>query len=869
MRIVRGLFLLLLSTLAVVAVMIVGVVHGWHTNPVIRYYFTPPSRTASLSSLSSLSFRCRTSALLPQRQRWATTSTTSTSATATATATTSPRTEVVERTGSVERQSSSSFIKEEVVEGVNENKDRKNKKDDDDNEDGDSVHDDMAARVWRQVATSPDPMVHDHTILSLSSSSSSSSLSSSSRSSPPFHPRLHGLVGTYYVNGLASCQIGGTHSKDNNGSSSSNSRLIHPFESHGFLKAIELRFQEDVSSLSSSSSVSSSVSSSASSSASSSSSSSTTTISTTTTTATSIPYVTLTAQYVNTPVRKMEKHFQRPLFRGAMSTISNTTASIWNQLINAMSPTSRETANLAVRVWPPPLSSSSSSSSSLLSLPPNMSSSFSTSSAATTTTTNTLSSISSVSKLFVSADNNRFYAMDPFSLQTLGVEYMKKNSLQNYPNMLAHTRVDARQQRLVTCAIQYQPFQQSTILTFHEFDQDGELAIGEISQYCISPAVVLHDWSLTENYYVIPAAVVTFDMSQISNLVWGKSTATDLFTINHSSPATCYLFPRPGTAVYQHDPRPIHAMMNNQRHGVVFHMGPAYEKLLINNNTVSALSNDPMNIDHHSGSSSSSSRHIVEVFPFVFDRYQFGNEMGFQLHEQQFTPTPWSIENGGPRLEKWNIEFSSENDDHNDSNIQQPRNNFRSAMITSIPLPQQNRRVIADMPTFHPQCDGGGSPARYVYTVCGIRNQGWFPFNAVAKHDLSTGSAEIWPKEAAAMINDNIPWDGGSCVWAEPLFVPRQQQLHHQQQQQQQQQQSNGLELDEDDGWVISTIHDTSNNTTSLAIFDARNFGMGPIETIRLANELWGWNIHSTFVPAFATKTSEVVDTKTRFPFFD
>jgi hypothetical protein len=102
---------------------------------------------------------------------------------------------------------------------------------------------DNAANVWKAVATA-EPQERDEILKGVAAP--------------------NGLRGTYYVNGLASCEIG--------------DRLVHPLESHGFLKA--LSFQEDGT-------------------------------------------IHLKAKYIDTPVRKLETFAQRPLFRGAMSAVSN------------------------------------------------------------------------------------------------------------------------------------------------------------------------------------------------------------------------------------------------------------------------------------------------------------------------------------------------------------------------------------------------------------------------------------------------------------------------------------------------------------------------------------------------------------------
>jgi carotenoid cleavage dioxygenase-like enzyme len=516
---------------------------------------------------------------------------------------------------------------------------------------------DNAANVWKAVATA-EPQERDEILKGVAAP--------------------NGLRGTYYVNGLASCEIG--------------DRLVHPLESHGFLKA--LSFQEDGT-------------------------------------------IHLKAKYIDTPVRKLETFAQRPLFRGAMSAVSNINT-LGGSILNALSPMIRPTANLAVRRWG-------------------------------------IDNKTKKKKLIVTSDNAPYFSLDPETLETnFGHETF--DGVLAGRNMLAHTRVDTERGRLVACAVDYSPFEQATDITFFEFDEAGKLVSER--KHRTSPAVIFHDWMITPNYYVIPAAEAKFDLSKLPSLILGRLPATDMFSLDETAPAKVLLIPR-----HDRNEEVLEAKMNDGTHGVSFHMGPCYED------------NDD--------------KIIVNLF--VFDGYQFGGETGFSLEEQSFDPTEWSVSIGGPKLQRWTISL---NDDR------------KSASMTT----ELGSTVVCDMPTFHPDRDGLYS--RYVYSLCGIRQEGFFPFNAVAKHDLLTGAMQIWPPEASAHVDEGYEWDGGSSVRAEPLFVPRQG--------------SSGEK--EDDGFLLSTVHDAIAGTTTLEIFDAQRFSDGPIQQISLG-ELWGWNVHSCFEP--------------------
>ena len=365
--------------------------------------------------------------------------------------------------------------------------------------------------------------------------------------------------------------------------------------------------------------------------------------------------------------------------------------------------------------------------------------------------------------------------MSPENLDTLGVESFK-DALNGY-QMLAHTRIDSERKRLVACALAYQPFDQATDLIFFEFDEDGKL-LSKVEHRL--PAFVTHDWMITKHYYVVPAATAVFDVSKLPSLLSGGMTATDIFSIDENAPGTVLLIPRNGIG------QPIRAERSDRKHSTIFHVGPTYE-------------DDSGNVIFH---------------PFSFDQYQFGGEMGFDIHKQSFDPAPWSESNGGPKLERWSIDMSEK----------------ASGKVPAIAERLSN--VISDMPTFHPDRDG--LECNSVYTVCGIREEGkgWFPFNSIAKHNLATGECQVWPPEACSLSQREIgSWDGGSAVRSEPLFVPRVDAQ------------------DEDDGYVLSSVHCSESMRTTLEIFDAKDFGAGPIKQIELG-ELMGWNIHSSFEPA-------------------
>lgn len=155
-----------------------------------------------------------------------------------------------------------------------------------------------------------------------------------------------------------------------------------------------------------------------------------------------------------------------------------------------------------------------------------------------------------------------FYRINPETLETMGVETM--DGVLRGQNMLAHTRVDPERQRLVACALEYQAVDQANLLHFYEFDTNGKLVADR--EYRASPAVVFHDWMITPNYYIVPAAEASFDLAKLPQLLLGRIPATGVFSLDESAPAKVLLIPR-------HNPQEAvtEARMDTGETGAAFH----------------------------------------------------------------------------------------------------------------------------------------------------------------------------------------------------------------------------------------------------------------------------------------------------------
>jgi len=71
---------------------------------------------------------------------------------------------------------------------------------------------------------------------------------------------------------------------------------------------------------------------------------------------------------------------------------------------------------------------------------------------------------------------------------------------------------------------------------------------------------------------------------------------------------------------------------------------------------------------------------------------------------------------------------------------------------------------------------------------------------------------------------------GEGCASSEPVFVPRQNATR------------------EDDGWVLSFVHNGNDNTSSLVILDALDFARPPVATVLLPQRV-PFGFHGDWIP--------------------
>jgi len=129
------------------------------------------------------------------------------------------------------------------------------------------------------------------------------------------------------------------------------------------------------------------------------------------------------------------------------------------------------------------------------------------------------------------------------------------------------------------------------------------------------------------------------------------------------------------------------------------------------------------------------------------------------------------------------------------------------------------REMISDLPAEFPtiaadrECLG----ARYAYFASNTRAGEGGMFKALMKLDCETGDTRLFDF-------------GDDKVSLQPTFVPC------------------GDGAAEDDGWVMTLVHDGATKTTQIPIFDARAIDDGPLCTLRL-HENAGITFHGCWIP--------------------
>ena len=110
-----------------------------------------------------------------------------------------------------------------------------------------------------------------------------------------------------------------------------------------------------------------------------------------------------------------------------------------------------------------------------------------------------------------------------------------------------------------------------------------------------------------------------------------------------------------------------------------------------------------------------------------------------------------------------------------------------------------------------------GRPTRFSFNARWVSEPSDVPvFDGVIKYDQDTGRAEHHEY-------------GPGRFGGEPVFAPR------------------PGSTDEDDGWLLTYVHDERENTDELVVIDARNVGAEPVARVRIPTRV-PYGFHATWV---------------------
>ena len=359
-------------------------------------------------------------------------------------------------------------------------------------------------------------------------------------------------------------------------------------------------------------------------------------------------------------------------------------------------------------------------------------------------------------------------------------------------------------------------------LEFFEYNQDFELV--SQTSYITDHFMVMHDWTITENYYIVPQNPAVMVWDNLFQFLLGFKRGVDVFRTAEEKKGSILLIPRGGpkgsadtTQSHSHMSEVIQCPADNFFN--IFHMGPTYE-----------IKNEKSNPAGDKGKD----QHQVVMHGVVFDSYTFGGEMGFDINTQTFNPTAWSTSPSiaAPRLDKFVLDVATKTIASRSRIplISSSMTEDKSANIFIKNNEKQHVDIPVDMPTY-----GGlhrdAMKCRYVYFTGG-RQDGWFPFRYIVKTDLDDPT------------NTQSWYAGDGRIVSEPIFVPHSRSHASSLPSTSSYRDSN----DTDEGYVFSMISNAVDERNELAIFNAKNITAGPISVLNLGS-LAPWSVHGYFLP--------------------
>jgi all-trans-8'-apo-beta-carotenal 15,15'-oxygenase len=120
-----------------------------------------------------------------------------------------------------------------------------------------------------------------------------------------------------------------------------------------------------------------------------------------------------------------------------------------------------------------------------------------------------------------------------------------------------------------------------------------------------------------------------------------------------------------------------------------------------------------------------------------------------------------------------------------------------------------------EFPYVHP--NHVGRPYRYLFMGAAHNPRGNAPLQAILKVDWATGERQLWSAAPKGYVS-------------EPIFVPRPGSTQ------------------EDDGWVLTVVYDSSRHRSDIVILDGRDLNRGPVARLHLTHHI-PYGLHGSWTP--------------------
>ncbi|KAI4354753.1 hypothetical protein L6164_003596 [Bauhinia variegata] len=288
--------------------------------------------------------------------------------------------------------------------------------------------------------------------------------------------------------------------------------------------------------------------------------------------------------------------------------------------------------------------------------------------------------------------------------------------------LLSHYKVDASRDRLltVTCNAEDMLLPRSNF-TFYEYDSNFNLV--QKQEFRIPDHLMIHDWAFTDTHYILFANRIKLD---VLAAVCGISPMISALTVNPSKPTSpIYLLPRfPNKSDSKSQERDWRVPVEANSQMWLLHVGNAFE-----------VKDDEGNLDIQ-----------IQAAACSYQWFNFRKMFGYDWQNQKLDPSIMNIKGDSellPHLVKVSIKLDS---DH------------KCEKCTMEPIKKWKK--TSDFPVINPAFSGKKNNYVYAATTIGSRKTlPHFPFDAVVKLHLPTGSVQTWSVGSRRFVG-------------EPMFVP-------------------------------------------------------------------------------------------------